>query len=255
MVTYLYQLVASGLLLLLGLQARLVLRRAGPARRDRVILAWSVCASYFLVCGGYSAFHAVSAAVGALMGTRSLLFHWVMAWAISANLARGMVAVAFGALLLVVMLAKRRETYRLVQLAPLIFAVVAITGTVAARLLRVESLFGLSTGLAVLSMLTAMLLMGALWAAVLNDGMDQLLWFCMVLYGLKETLMVSQMAVLAWWTVAPQRDIFYFFYASNVVLSTAMCVVAARRLRLAGAGRRVPALFERMYTTRRHPAS
>jgi hypothetical protein len=34
-----------------------------------------------------------------------------------------------------------------------------------------------------------------------------------------------------------------------------MCAFAARRLRLAGEGRRVPALFERLHTLRRSPVS
>lgn len=250
MVSYLYQLVASGLLLLFGLQALWVLRGAGPARRDRVTLAWSLGASYFLVCGGYSALHAGVAAVGWLMGTGSAPTRLAMTWGISANLARGVMAAGFGAMLLALMVARGRGIYRLVRTAPATFAVTGVTATLVARLLGVDTLFGLGTGLAVLAMLTAMLLMGALWAAVLNDGMDQLLWLGMVLYALKETATVSQMAVLAWWTLAPHREVYYFHYASAVALGTGMCLLAARRLRLAQAGRRVPALFERLYTPR-----
>lgn len=255
MVTYLYQLVASGLLLLFGLQARLVLRRAGPARRDRVTLAWAACASYFLVCGGYSALHAVLAAAAGRTGEKSVLYALVNEWAISANLARGVMAVAFGGLMLGLMLVRGRSIYRLVRSAPTAFVSLGISATLVARLLDVETLFGQSTGLAVLAMLTAVLLMGALWAAVLNDGMDQLLWLGVVLYTLKEAVMVSQMAVLAWWTVAPHREVYYFFYATAVILGAGMCAIAARRLRLAGAGQRVPALFERLYTQRRFPVS
>ncbi len=257
MTIQLLQVLASGFLLLFGVLALRVLRRFGPAQRDRSTLAWSLAAAYFLVGGGYSAFHAFAAATGALMGHESALFLWVGEWAIAASLARGGVSVLFAGMLLALMVLRRRWVLRMVHSAPWVFAVTAALGTAAALHIPVEPGYqhALSTALAVMNALTAVIMMGALFAAVLNDGMDQLLWLALSLYALKETVNVSQMAVLAWWAVAPDRQVYYIFFATSAVLGGGMCLVAARRLQLAGAGRRVPALFERLYTQRRSPVS
>lgn len=254
---HVFQVAASGSLFLFGLLALQVRRRAGPARRDRVTLAWSAATAYFLVGGGYSAAHAALAATGALMGKDSRLYGWVGGWAIQATLGRGVVAVVFGALLLALMVMRRHQLHPLTRSIPLVLAVTAVVATAAALQVppRLLDYFAVSTSLAVLSALTAMLIMGALLAAVLNDGMDQLLWSALALYALKETLSVSQLAVMAWWSVAPHSEVYYFFYGSGVVLGAGMCAVAVRRLRLAERGRHVPALFERLHALRRSPVS
>lgn len=255
MIGHLQQLVASSLLLLFGVLALRVSRRAGPAQRDRATLAWRVTAAYFIVGGGYSTAHAVLAALSHLIGYRTAYGLWVGSWAIGANLARGGVAVVFGAMLLALMLGRRRWVFRLAHSATLLLLVAAVAATAVCLLVDVRTEYGLSTGLAVLSMLTAVVMMGALLAAVLNDGMDQLLWLALALYALKETITVSHLAVIAFWTVAPHAEVFYVFYGGSVVLGAGMCAVAVRRLRLAGQGRHVPALFERLHALRRSPVS
>lgn len=254
---YLLQLAASMPLFLFGIQALQVLRRTGPARRDRAALAWSLTAAYFLVGGGYSALHALAAAAGFVLGVESPFYGWVGSWAIEATLARGVVSVVFAAMLLALMVVRRRAMRRMVQSAPWVMAATAAVGTAVALQVPFETDYqhAVSTALAVMNAATAILVMGALLAAVLNDGMDQLLWLALSLYALKETVNVSQMAVLAWWSVAPYRDVLYIFYATGAVLGAGMCFVGARRLRKAGAGQRVPALFERLYTQRRSPVS
>lgn len=255
MIAQLSQLLASSFLLLFGLLALRVVRRAGPVRRDQAALAWSLSASYFLICGGYSALHALLSAVGWMIGKKSWLLGWVGTWSFAANLARGVVAVAFAALMLALMVGRRRQVWALARSAPLAIGGVTVVSTAVTLWIDVQTGFGLSVGLAVLGTLTAVLLMAALLAAILNDGMDQLLWLALVMYTLKEAVTVSQMAVFAWWSVAPHPEVYYIYYVTAAALGAGMCLVAVRRLQLAGAGRRVPALFERLYTQRRSPVS
>lgn len=257
MTIHLVQVTGAVLLLVFGVLALQVQRRIGPARRDRATLAWSVTAAYFLVSGGYTAANAVLAAVGAVIGHDSALYLWVSGWSLEATLARGFVSVVFAGLVLALMTLRRRWVFRLARSAPLVLTAItaAATATVLQVPLQKSFYYSVGTALAVMSALAAVLLMGALLAAVLNDGMDQLLWFSLALYALKETMTVSQMAVLAWWGLAPDRNVYYLFFFSGVALGAGMCAVAVRRLRLAGSGRRVPALFERLYPARGVPAS
>lgn len=254
--THLQQLLTASLPLAFGLMALRVWRRAPLPRTDRATLAWGVTATYFVICHGYATGHAIVAAAADLgAGRNSALFRWVGSWAVAANLARGTVAFVYALVLLAVLVLNRRPLYRTARAAPALFAVVAVAGTAAALHLPMQTSFGLGTGLAVLSMLTAMALMGALLAAVLNDGMDQLLWGALALYTLKETVSVSLFAILAWWSTAPDMQAWHIFHWGSAVLGAVMVLIAVRRLRLAGEGRRVPALFERVYTLRRSHAS
>lgn len=254
MVTLLEQCLASSFLLLFGMLALRVWRRSGPVRRDRATLAWGVSAAYFLVGGAYSFGHSVLSAAAVAWGSGSPLYGWVGGRAIAANLARGVVATVFGGLLVVLLTAPRRQALRASHGAVVTMLVTSVLATAVLLQFPVRTVHGHNTGLAVLSMLTAILIMAALLAAVLNDGMDQLLWLSLALYALKETLSVSQLAVIAFWAVAPHAEVFHFFYGSAVVLGAGMCAFAVRRLRLAGAGRRVPAVFERLHALR-SPAS
>lgn len=249
MTVHLIQVTSALLLLVFGILALQVQRRIGPARRDRAALAWSVTAAYFLVSGGYTLANAVFAAGGAVMGNESALYRWVSGWSLQATLARGFVSALFAGLVLALMTLRRRWVFRVARAAPLVIAGVTVAATAAALQVPMKQSYYyiVSTSLAVMCALAAVLLMAALLAAVLNDGMDQLLWFALALYALKETVTVSQMAVLAWWGVAPDPQVYYLFFFGGAALAAGMCAVAGRRLRMAGAGRRVPALFERLY--------
>lgn len=256
MIAQVQQILACGLLLLFGVLALRVWRRAGPVRRDRSAQAWGVTAAYFLVNGVYSTGHAVLAAVGLAMGRESALLKWVGTWAIAANLARGAMSVVFATILLLLLVLRRREVFRAAQLAPVLVAATGIAATVVVQQVPVlRTMYWLGTGMALLSMVTAVVMMGALLAAVLNDGMDQLLWLALALYALKETVSVSLFAIIAWWSLAAHPEAWRYFYWGAAALAAGMSALAARRLRLAGEGRHVPALFERLYTLRRSPAS
>ncbi|HST57805.1 MAG TPA: hypothetical protein VLK84_03885 [Longimicrobium sp.] len=255
MITFVQQLLACGFLLLYGVLALQVWRRAGPVRHDRATLAWGVTAAYFLLTGVYSTGQSVLAAVGWSLGKwrgkESALLQWVATWSVGANLARGLLGVVFALILLALLVTRRRWALRAAHLAPVLLTVCVVVFTaVAVQMPSINNLYGLGTGGAVLSTITAVILMGALLAAVLNDGIDQLLWLSLALYTLKETLSVSLFTLIAWWSVIRASEAWYFFYWVAVGLALGMSLLAARRLRLAGAGERVPALFERMYTLR-----
>lgn len=256
MVDQLQQVLASGFLLLFGVLALRVWRRAGPVRRDRAAQAWGVTAAYFLVSGVYSTGHAVLAFAGLEMGRTSPLFLWVGSWAIAANLARSVMSVAFSVILLLLLTVRRRWVFRLAEAAPVVLAIVGAAATVVLQHMPgLLTMYWLGAGMALLSLATAVVIMGALLAAVLNDSIDQLLWLALALYALKETVSVSLFTIIAWWSLAAHPDAWRYFYWGATALAAGMSVLAARRLRLAGEGRHVPALFERLYTLRRSPAA
>lgn len=245
------QILASGFLLLFGVLALQVWRRAGPVRRDRATLAWGVAAAHFLLSGLYATAQAVLGAAGYSLGKNSALFRWVGEWSYAANLARGGLSVVFALIMLVLLVMRRRWVYRAAHLAPVLLTIAVVVLTaVALGMPALNTYYWLGTGGALLSLATAVILMGALLAAVLNDGIDQLLWLSLALYALKETLSVSLFAIVAWWSLAPYGQEVRVFYWVSAALAVGMGVLAVRRLRLAGEGQRVPALFERMYTLR-----
>lgn len=257
MITHVQQILANGLMLLFGLLALQVWRRAGPVRRDPASLAWGVTAAYFIIVGGgYSTIHSVLSATVMALGKESALYQWWIPWVIPANLARGAASVVFALILLLLMVLRRRWVYRVAHAAPAVLAVSALLFTLLIRRLPgLNNMYWLGTGLAVLSTITAVVVMGALLAAVLNDGIDQLLWMALSLYALKETVSVSLFAIIAWWNLESHPEAWRFFYWGAAALAAGMGALAVRRLRMAGEGRRVPALFERVYTLRRSPVS
>lgn len=254
MINHLQQIGAALLALLFGVLALRVWRRAGGGRRDRSTVAWGLTAAAFIVVGVHATLHTVLSAAASAAGPDSALYRWVVGWTVAANLGRALVSVTFGVLLLAALVVHRRWVPRVARAAPAILAGTAVAATLGALRLPPATIYGLSTSLAVLSTVTAVVMMGALLAAVLNDSMDQLLWLALAAYALKETVSVSLFAVLAWWSMAAHVEAYRIFYWVALGLSAGMVGLAARRLRMATAGRRVPALFERLHALRRPAA-
>lgn len=250
---HLQQILSTVPLLLFGMLALLVWRRSGPVRRDRAALGWALTAASFLVVGSYSTLHSLLSAAGHAIGTRSALFRLVGDWAMAANVARGVVSVVFGSLLLVLMLSGRRSGARLVSAAPAILAATAVLVTAAVGRVPISTqyIYTFVTTLALIAGITAMVMMSALFAAIHNDGLDQLLWMALAIFTLKETMSVSFLAVLAAWTMDYAGTYLSVFYWVAAALEVCMIAVAARRLYLATGGRRVPAPFERVHAMRR----
>jgi hypothetical protein len=249
------QIVTALLLLAFGLLALRVWRAGAPARRDRAALAWGLTAIYFILSGAYTTAHALLSLAALSAGRDSALWHWVGTSAVATNLARGVLSVVYALLLLALLVVHRHTVPRLARAAPAVLLATAVLATAVLMYDSPITIYQLGTGLAVLSMLTAVILMGALMAAVLNDSIDQLLWLALAVFTLKETMSVSLFAVLAWWTISPHREEVYILYWGSAVMIAAMAGLAARRLMLAGRGRRVPALFERLHALRRSPVS
>jgi hypothetical protein len=248
---YVQQILSSALLLLFGVLALLVWRRFGPVRRDRAALAWALTATNFLVVGIYATLQSLLSAVGKSIGGKSALYLFVARWSIPANVAREVVSVLFGLMLLVLMLTRRRWGARVVSAAPAILTGTVLLCTVALRGLSFTSAFAFLNTMAVFSGVIAIVMMAALFAAVHYDGLDQLLWLALAVYTLKETMTVSFMAVMAAWTMTYAGTYFTVFYWVTTALGVGMVVLAVRRLQLATGGRRVPVAFERVHAMRR----
>lgn len=248
---YLQQIVSSASLLLFGVLALLVWRRFGPVRRDRAALAWALTAASFLVVGVYATAQSLLAAIGWLLGEKSALYLFVGRWSLAANLARGVVSVLFGAMLLVLMVSRRRWGARVVAAAPAALALASLLFTLALYPLTHTGPYAFLSVFALVTALTAIVMMAALFAAVRHDGLDQLLWLALAAFTLKETMSVSFMAVMSAWTMDYAGTYWKVFYWVLGVLGVAMVLLAARRLQLASGGRRVPAAFEGVHALRR----
>lgn len=245
------QFASSALLLLFGVLALGVWRRFGTVRRDRSALAWAVTAASFLVVGVYATAHAVISPAAIAAGKGTWLYGFVTGWVHETNAGRGVATVCFGLLMTALMVVPRRTAPRVAAAAPVAMTAAVVAGTVGVRLLPEMTPHGFFTTMAVLYALTAMALMAALLAAVQNDGMDQLLWLALAAYALKETLGVSLLGVISFWGVADVGPYYAALYWLQLGMGCLMAGLAARRLRLASGGRRVPALFERVHALRR----
>lgn len=248
---YVQQILSTALLLVFGVLGLLVWRRFGPVRRDRPALGWALTASYFLVVGIYATLQSLLSALGAAIGKESDLYLFVYEWSPAANLARGVVSVAFGVMLLLLMVSPRRWGARVVAAAPVALTALALLSTAVLRALPYTSPHAFLTQFAVITGITAVVLMAALFAAVHYDGLDQLLWLALAVYTLKETVTVSFLTVMAGWTMTYAGTFYTVFYWVATALTACMLGIAARRLQLATGGRRVPAPFERVHALRR----
>lgn len=251
MMAHVQQILSTVPLLLFGVLALLVWRRYGPVRRDRAALGWALTASSFLVVGGYATLHSLLGAAGHVIGKGSGLYRLVNDWALAANMARAVVSVVFGAMLLVLMVSRQRSGARMVSASPAVFSGTAVLATVALQPVRYPSSYSFLSTLAIVAGVTAIVMMAALFAAIHSDGLDRLLWLALALFTLKETMAVSFLAVMAAWTMDYAAAYFGVFYWVATVLEICMLGVAARRLYLASGGRRVPAPFERVHAMRR----
>jgi hypothetical protein len=249
--TALLQVLFSSLFFAFGVLALRVWRRFGTVRRERPALAWGVTAAQFLLVGGTAVVHSLLAATSVAQGPKSRLFRTMSEWGPPLDTGRGVASVVFGVLMVALLVVHRRHAPRVAQAAPAVLVVALAAGTALGWTLPRTGTYGFATLLAVMNAATAVVLMAALLAAVQNDGLDQLLWLALAVFALKETVTVSLLAVIALWGVGYVLPYFHAYSWLHVVLGGVMAGIAARRLHLAGGGRRVPALFERLHALRR----
>jgi len=242
------QLATALLTLVFGAQAVRVARRSGR-NRDRALAAWEPTGFAFTLAGALLLVHAVWAAAAIRAGGGTAGMRRFMDWAPALNTGRGLLSVAYAAVLAAHLAGRRRWVLRLSARSLPVFAGAAVAGTVAARLLD-RDVDGL-TQLAVLSTITVVLLLSALLMAVINDGLDQLLWFSLAAYTLKETMQVSMLAIIAWWTPGSPMAVTHGFYVLNALTLVVMIALAWRRLRMVAEEQHVPALFEHIHARRR----
>ncbi|HEU0299786.1 MAG TPA: hypothetical protein VFR37_10035 [Longimicrobium sp.] len=256
----LQQLASTLPLLLFGLLALGVWRRLAPDRgrgtlgpaRDRATLAWGLTTANFLIVGTYATAHSLLSALAIAMGKGSWPYEVTWYWAFPANVGRDAASVVYGAMLLGLMTLDRRAGLRIVAVAWRVLVAVAVLGTIAARVILPHDAYHAHFALqAVLFAATAIVLMAALVAAVLNDGQDLLLWLALTAYALKQVVTVSLVGVMASWAVAPQGNAMRILYWTGIAVGAATVALAARRLQLAAAGRRVPGVFEWLESLRR----
>ncbi|HEU0016450.1 MAG TPA: hypothetical protein VFQ45_22410 [Longimicrobium sp.] len=246
--------VASALLTLaFGAMAVRVMRLAGR-NRDRALAAWEPTAFAFLLAGTLLLAQALWAAAAIRAGAGSGTLDTYLAWAQPLNVGRGALTVAYAAVLAALVVGGRRWALRLSARSLPVFGTAATVGTLAGRLLDDRTPNGQMAQLGVLGAVTVLVLLGVLLAAVTNDGLDQLLWFALAAYTLKETMQVSLFALIAWWTPGSSRAVTYGFYALALLVLVIMAVLGARRVRMAAARQHVPALFEHIHA-RRSPAT
>jgi hypothetical protein len=251
MMAHVQQILSTVPLLLFGVLALLVWRRYGTVRRDRAALGWALTAAYFLIAGTYATLHSLLSAAAGATGEGSALYTLVSNWVFSANVTRGILSMAFGGMLLVLMVSRRRWGRRVVATSPAVLAGTAVLASVALRQVPVTSGYTILSSIAIVTAGTAIVMMVALFAAIRSDGLDQLLWLALAVYALKETMTVSFMGVMAAWTMTYAATYYKVFYWVAGALAWCMVGVAARRLQLATGGRPVPAPFERVHALRR----
>jgi hypothetical protein len=246
---HLHQIAGGVLNLAIGLLALAVWRRTVAA--DRRAAGWGVAGAYFTVTGVFSLPQALASWLAVRAGPQSGLYAWVVEWGTAANLGRAGVAVFLPALLALAISPLRRWVQRPVgTLLPFVATLAAVL-TVAARTFGDGSVHQAMVVMAVLAAIAGVALMPVLLAALVYDAFDRLLWLSMAAFAFKETLNVSLLAMMTWWSVSPDPVAFWTFSWIMLVVTGAMAAMGARRLALARSGRRVPALFERARPLRR----
>lgn len=249
--TLLLQVVFALLTLLFGVLAARVAGRWGDGGRDRRALAWRITAGYFVVIGVYSTVQSVLSCFAVAEGPDSALYATVVAWGGPANAGRSLGGIAFALLLLQ---GQRRDLDRArastAAVLPVILAVTA-AGTLLVRwhgltgLPHTAGLLGLGAAAMAIPLLAALLL------ALAREGMDEVLWLALTAYALKEVLTVSLFSLLVGWDMVDGRSLRRTLLWMGIATNALMCAAGIWRLHQLRAGRRVPALLERVRGVRR----
>lgn len=244
------QLVNAALTLLFGILAMQAWRHLGAARWRKLEAGWLVTGGCFMFIGVFGGVQTLAATAALRAGPGSPLYRTYIEWSPAGNIGRGAGVAAYG-LMLAALLAARPERARQVSLGALwVIGGTIVAGTTAAALYGTIDQHTHLTALAVLATAAVLALLLALLLGVMNDGMDLLLWLAVAAHAIKEALVVSLMAVLAWESGRAMEAVLIFYWI-NVAVAVVTSLLAQVRLRRAIENRHVPALFERLHALRR----
>lgn len=247
------QTVNTTLTLLFGILAMLTWRRLGAGRWGKLEAGWLLTGACFVFVGVFGGVHTLVATAALRAGPGSPLYRTFLEWSPAGNIGREVGIAAYG-LMLTALLAARPERVRPVSIGALwVIGGSIVGGTTAAALHGTIDNHTQMTAMAVLATAAVLALLLALLLGVMNDGMDLLLWVAVAAHTVKETLVVSLMAIMAWSERGRAMEAALMFYWINVGVGIVASVLAQVRLRRAIENRHVPALFERLHALR-HPA-
>ncbi|HZG43852.1 MAG TPA: hypothetical protein VEY93_12875 [Longimicrobium sp.] len=240
------QLVNAALTLLFGILATLAWRRLGAERWSKTQAGWLLTGACFLLVGGFGAVHAIASAWAVRVGRDSLLYQLLAEWGPAGNIGREAGVAAYGVMLATLVGAPAERVRQVAAGGLWVIGATTVGGTAAAALYGPIDTHTHMTTLAVLATAAVLALLLSLLIGVMNDGMDLLLWLAVAAHTIKEALVVSLMAILAWWDSARAFEAALIFYWINVAVA-----VVASDLGRAIENRHVPALFERLHALRR----
>jgi len=245
------QLVNAGLTLLFGILAMQAWRHMGAGRWRKLEAGWLLTGACFVFVGVFGGVQTLVATAAVRAGPGSPLYRTYLEWSPAGNIGRGVGVAAYG-VMLAALVAARPERVRQVSRAALwVIGGSIVAGTTAAALYGTIDTHTQMTAMAVLATAVVLVLLLALLLGVMNDGMDLLLWLAVAVHTIKETLVVSLMAILAWWENGRAMEAVLIFYWINVAVAMVASLLAQVRLRRAIENRHVPALFERLHALRR----
>ncbi len=236
------QLAVPALMTCFGVAALRVARRGGDAPPHG---AWLPTGVAFAMIGAAATAHAAWAAWAVFAGPESGVYAAYLRWLPAANDARSFAMLGY-AVLLAAVAALRRGAPRAGWVAAGMTACLA-GGGVVGRL--GEGAFTAPVHFVVLSAfdaVTVILLLAALYLALVRRAFDYLLWIAVAIYAAREVMMVNFMGMLAWFG---ELDILLSGHTMLVVSVLAMgLMVECTRRRLAAAreGREVPTLLDRV---------
>jgi hypothetical protein len=245
MATLILQCVVAVLTLVFGVAAlRVGTELRGSPRLHHA--AWVVTGVVFTILGISTAIQNCVAAPWAFFaGAGTPVYDTYIRFSPMGNHSRGLLIVAYGAMMVGLMVFCRGAKGRLVRLSVgvsfLAMALGAYIGWKEGPLVRATHY----TAMAVSDSAELLFLMGALFVAVIWNTTDRLLWLALVIFTVHELLDVGWYSALAWagipgaWSPSP---LYLHLYASVGYLL--MTVIAVRRANLARRGVRVPGLLE-----------
>lgn len=205
--------------------------------------AWKITGLAFSLMGANNLIHSTAAAYAFAEGPASEAWNTYLEWTAVGNYSRAALILAFGLLLLLQMLRRNAPRNALAGTIGLVAAMI-VGGILGSQETPFEASVHFGR-VALLSTVEMVILLVALFAALIKQRMDRLLWACLVLYALRQAVGVAWEAGYASFGVVggfcPSCASGKFV---GVVLGALMVALAVVRLIQARRGIPVPPLLE-----------